>query len=59
MFDEIIFTKGFVDDGWPYCPGCGSDELYLKPNHQVKCYNCQWDEADDDKTGEILEDMKE
>ena len=53
MFDEEIYVKGFRNDGWPYCPGCGNDELYLKPNHSVKCYNCGWDEAAPNKSVEV------
>jgi hypothetical protein len=49
MFDEKIFMKGFRKDGWPYCPSCGEDELYLKSNHQLKCYLCAWDEDSPNK----------
>jgi len=50
MFDPKIFTKGFRDDGWPYCPDCGMDELYI--NNSVLNEN----DRVDDNTGRGIYD---
>lgn len=42
-FDPDIFTKGFKDDNWPYCPECGKDNLFLNSKLSLKC-KCGWNE---------------
>lgn len=37
----------FKDDGWPYCPGCGEDELWSGAipstiDTIVSCLRCGW-----------------
>ena len=50
MFDDHIFKKGYRPDGWPLCPDCGEDELYITPQqYYVKCYHCSWSEEDSEK----------
>lgn len=44
MFDPEIFTAGFRKDGWPYCPDCERDELYLSFDDNLKCYFCGFNE---------------
>ena len=46
IFDSEIFVKGFRKDGWPFCPDCGNDELYLDGDLDLVCYFCHWKECD-------------
>lgn len=49
--------KEYRDDGWPYCPRCGEDELWSTftpgpPDYtgtleqylaeELRCYRCNW-----------------
>jgi hypothetical protein len=45
MFPVKTFKNGFRKDGWPFCPNCGADELYLDSGLYLKCYFCYWSEG--------------
>ena len=43
---EVIYRE-YRDDGWPFCPNCGMDELFSVDkiptiDNIIGCYSCGW-----------------
>lgn len=61
----MALYKCFREDGWPYCPNCGEDELWSSRTPAtitsiVGCYYCGWrkDEVRTQDIGWAIEQLR-